>query len=332
MGERPVGILGTGSRLPDNEVGNAEIAARVGVTEQWIEERTGIRARRFVAADEATSDLAAGAGERALKAAGVAAGDIDFLIVSTSTPDSPQPPTAYHVQRRLGAWGAVCFDVNVVCSGFVYALSIARSLIAQRPGSRALVVGADVYSRILDFSDRRTAVLMSDGAGAAVLGEVGAPYGFVDFELASRGDAHGLIRVEAGGSRLPASRRTVAEGGHHFRMDGRGVRNFVLEQLPGFLDGLYRRAGVGREQIDHFVPHQPNGVMLTQIVERCGLSAARTHRTLERYGNPGTAAVAVTLDAACRQGHFHDGDLVLIAGFGGGMSMGAALIRWGVTA
>ncbi|MCF1594628.1 3-oxoacyl-ACP synthase III family protein [Streptomyces muensis] len=332
MDERPIGILGTGSYLPKDEVGNAEIAARVGVTPQWIEERTHITARRFAAPHEATSDLAVRAAERALEAAGVTAAEIDYLIVSTSTPDSPQPPTAYHVQRGLDARAAVCFDINVVCTGFVYALEVARRLLAGRPGGRALVVGADVYSRILDFTDRRTAVLMADGAGAAVLGEVEDSRGFLGVELASRGDAHRLIRVEAGGSRLPASERTVREGSHFFRMEGRAVRDFVLENFPGLVETLCRRTGVPRDRIDHFVPHQPNGVMLAQIVARSGLETAMTHRTLDRYGNPGNAAVAVTLDAAVRQGHLNDGDIVLLAGFGGGMSMGAGLIRWGVTA
>ncbi|GGV81291.1 3-oxoacyl-ACP synthase III family protein [Streptomyces griseoloalbus] len=332
MTERPIGILSTGSYLPKEEVTNAEIAARVGVPTEWIEERTRILERRYAAPDEATSDLGIRAAERALEAAGLEADEVDYLIVSTSTPDSPQPPTAFHVQRGLGAHAAVCFDINVVCSGFVYALAIARSLIRERPGGRALVVGADIYSRILDFTDRRTAVLMADGAGAAVVGEVDEPYGFTGFELASRGDAHRLIRVEAGGSRLPASEQTVQNGDHYFRMEGRAVRDFVLDNFPPLLDALCARTGTSRGDIAHFVPHQPNGVMLAQLVERAGLTSAHTHRTLEHYGNAGNAAVAITLDEAHRQGHLHPGDLVLLGGFGGGMSIGAGLIRWGVTA
>jgi 3-oxoacyl-[acyl-carrier-protein] synthase-3 len=331
MARASVGILGTGSYLPEAEVGNEEIAARVGTTTQWIESRTQILSRRFAAPEEATSDLAVRAAQAALGQAGLSAGQIDYLIVATSTPDSPQPPTAYHVQRGLNAYGAACFDINVVCSGFVYALALARSLIAQRPGSHALVVGADVYSRFLDFSDRRTAVLFGDGAGAAVVGEVEAPFGFLDFELGSRGDAHHLIRIEAGGSRQPPSARTLAGGGHLFHMEGRAVRDFVLDELPAFVGKLCARSQLSPHLIDHFVPHQPNGVLLTQLVERCGLTNAHTHRTLERYGNTGSAATAVTLDAAHREGRLRDGDLVLLAGFGGGMSLGAGLIRWRTT-
>ncbi|MEU7037504.1 ketoacyl-ACP synthase III [Streptomyces sp. NPDC046237] len=332
MGPVGTGIIGTGAYLPERVVTNAEIAARVGTTEEWIESRTQILGRRYAADDEATSDLALRAAEQALEQAGLSAAQIDHLIVSTSTPDSPQPPTAYHVQRGLGAFGAACLDINVVCSGFVYGLALARALVAQRPGTHALVVGADLYSRSLDFSDRRTAVLLGDGAGAAVVGEVEQGFGFLDLELGSRGDAHHLIRVEAGGSRRPASAATLEEGAHFFRMEGRGVRDFVMGELPVFLDKLCARSGVAMEQIDHFVPHQPNGVMLSQLVEECGLSRAQTHRTLERYGNTGSASVAVTLDAAHRQGRIHDGDLVLLAGFGGGMSLGAGLIRWGAAA
>lgn len=332
MPRQSIGILGTGSYLPKEEVTNAEVASRVGVPTEWIENKTQIAGRRYAAPDEATSDLALRAATRALEQAGMGADRIDYLIVSTSTPDSPQPPTAYHVQRGLDAYGAACFDINVVCSGFVYGLALAESLVSRRPGSHALVVAADVYSRILDFSDRRTAVLLGDGAGAAVVGPVAAPYGFIDFELGSRGDAHRLIRVEAGGSRIPTSEQTLADGGHFFRMEGRGVRDFVMENFPGFLKNFSDRIGVGVEQIEHFVPHQPNGIMLSQLVDLAGLSGAHTHRTLERYGNTGSASIPITLDDANRAGRFKDGDLVLLGGFGGGMSLGVTLLRWAVTA
>jgi 3-oxoacyl-(acyl-carrier-protein) synthase III len=329
--ERAVSILGTGSYAPDEEISNAEVAERVGVEPDWIARKTQILNRRYAAASEATSDLATRAAHEALENAGLTADQVDYLIVATSTGDSPQPPTSYLVQNRLDAWNAACFDINVVCSGFVYALVLARSLIAVDPGARALVIGADVYSRILDFSDRRTAVLFGDGAGAAVVGAAPEP-GVLAFHLASRGDAGGLIRVEAGGSRLPSSHKTVDDGAHYFRMDGRGVRDFVMEQLPPALKALCAKAGVDLEEVDHFVPHQANGVMLDEVVERSGLSGARTHRVLEEYGNMGSAAVPFALDRANRDNELSDGDLVLLAGFGGGMSIGACLLRWGVPA
>ncbi|MGW3647423.1 3-oxoacyl-ACP synthase III family protein [Streptomyces sp. NPDC000878] len=328
MATHTAGIVATGSYVPKEEVSNEEVAARCGVTADWIERKTEIRSRRYAPPHEATSDLAARAGAAALRAADLPATEIDYLIVSTSTGDSPQPPTSALVQHALGAYRAACFDVNAVCSGFVYGLELARALIALRPDAHVLVVAADLYSRILDFSDRRTAPLFADGAGAAVVGAVEEPYGILGTDLSTSGDAHHLIRVEAGGSRRPASPETLAEGDHYFRMEGRAVREFVNQQVPPVLHRLAERTGHHITDVDHFVPHQANGVMMRELVEAAGLSRATTHRTVERYGNLGSASVAVTLDEANKAGLLHRGDLVLLAGFGGGMSVGSSLLSW----
>jgi 3-oxoacyl-(acyl-carrier-protein) synthase III len=324
-----VGILGTGSYVPQQVVTNENLVERVtDTTPEWISRKTLIGARRFAAPGEATSDLAIAAAVAALDRAGLAADRVDYLIVSTSTGDSPQPPTASLVQHAIGAHRAAAFDVNVVCAGFVFALALANSLVATRPDAVVLVVAADIYSRILDFDDRRTAILFGDGAGAAVVGAVPAPYGLVDVELVTRGDAHALIHVKAGGSRLPASAETVADGDHFFRMHGRGVRDFVLDAVPPVLADLLKRAGVTAADVDHFVPHQANGVMIRELVEAAGLADARTHLVLDRYGNTGSGSAAIALDEAARSGALRSGELVLLAGFGGGMSVGAALLRW----
>jgi acetoacetyl-CoA synthase len=324
-----IGILGTGSYLPDWLVTNSEIANRVpGATSEWIERKTAIHSRHFAAPTEATSDLAAHAATHALEHADLPVERVDYLIVSTSTGDFPQPPTACLVQDQLGAYSAASFDVNAVCAGFVHALVLARSLVATRPGAHALVIGADLYSRILDFDDRRTAVLFGDGAGAAVIGTVPPSRGMIDFELASRGDAHDLIRVEAGGSRHPASIKTLADGGHYFRMNGRDVTDIVMHEIPPFVDKLLAGAGVDADEVAHVIPHQANGVLLARLVDECGLAGATTHRTIEKYGNVGSATIPVTLDEANRAGALADGELVLLLGFGGGMSMGASLLRW----
>jgi 3-oxoacyl-[acyl-carrier-protein] synthase-3 len=328
MTHHRVGIVATGSYVPRREVPNEEIAARAGVSAEWIERKTMIRTRRFAAPDEATSDLAVRAADRALRQAGLTADRIGYLIVATSTGDFPQPPTATVVQHELGARQAACFDVNAVCSGFVYALALARSLVEQSPDSLALVVGADVYSRILDFTDRRTAILFGDGAGAAVVGRQDEPYGIVGVDLTSRGDQHQLIIVAAGGSRRPASAETLAAGEHFFRMDGRGVRDFVQENLPAAVAEHVDRHGVALREVDHFIPHQANGVMLAELTEKSGLTDARTHHTVYKYGNLGSASVPVTLDEANRAGRLAAGDLVLLAGFGGGMATGLSLVRW----
>jgi 3-oxoacyl-[acyl-carrier-protein] synthase-3 len=259
-------------------------------------------------------------------------GDISYLIVATSTGDFPQPPTAHLVQHAVGAHGAACFDINVVCSGFVYGLQLARALIGLHSTGYALVIGAEVYSRILDVTDRSTATLLGDGAGAVVVGPVAEPHGILDADLRADGAAHQLIGVKAGGSRYPSTVETLAAGEHLFRMDGRGVRDFVMERVPPALADLALRVGIPLDRIDHFVPHQPNGVLLGQLVEKAGLTNSRTHRTLEKYGNIGGASIPVALDDANRSGLIRDGELVLLAGFGGGMSIGSCLVRWGASA
>ncbi|MEV6299700.1 ketoacyl-ACP synthase III [Actinoplanes sp. NPDC051861] len=325
-----VGILGTGSYLPAKVVTNVDLRELVPDADpEWVTRKTLIEARRFAAPHEAASDLAANAAREALDRAGVAAAEIDYLIVSTSTGDSPQPPTSNLVQNLIGADRAACFDVNAVCAGFVFALGVANGLVAANPGALVLVIASDIYSRILDFGDRRTAVLFGDGAGAAVVGAVPEGYGIVDLDLASRGDANELIHVKGGGSRLPASAETVAAGDHYFRMNGRGVRDFVATAVPPALDAMLRRNNYKAEDVDHFVPHQANGVMLQELVDAAGFQSAHTHLTLPWYGNVGSASLPVTLDDAARNGSLRDGDLVMLAGFGGGMSMGACLLRWG---
>lgn len=324
----PVGILATGAYLPTRCVPNEEIARRVGVTEEWILRKTAIRERRYAATEEATSDLATKAGQQALARAGLTATDIDLIIVSTSTPDSPQPPTACLVQHQLGAWRAAAFDLNAVCSGFLYALDTARNLVTTRPEAHVLVIAADVYSRCLDFSDRRTAVLLGDGAGAAVVGAVNDGYGILHIDLASRGDLHHLIRIDAGGSRRPASHDTVEDGGHFFKMEGRMVREFVLDHVPSALTRLVKDTGLSPTDVAHVVPHQPNGRLLDELADHMGFPHAQVHRTVERYGNVGSASVPVTLDAACQADALRNGDVVVLTTFGGGMSMGHCLLRW----
>ncbi len=330
---RPTGVVSTGSYLPAEVVGNDEIARRADVTSEWIVRKTGIRERRRAAPHEATSDLAAEAARRALRQAGLDPAALSYVVVATSTPDHPQPATAAIVQDLIGARNAACFDLNAVCSGFVYALAVTERMLRADGGTGyGVVVGADIYSRILDYSDRKTAILFGDGAGAVVLGPVPAGRGVLTTDLRSRGDAHGLISVPAGGSRRPASAATLDDGGHFFQMDGRAVRSFVHENLPGAVGDLLARARVDADRVAHFVPHQANGVMLAEVWPDLGLGSAALHLSLERYGNTGAASVPVTLDAVHRQGLLCESDLVLLIAFGGGMSLGAALLDWAPTA
>ncbi|RKT55516.1 3-oxoacyl-ACP synthase III family protein [Saccharothrix australiensis] len=319
-----VGVLGCGSHLPEWEVGNDVVATEVGVEESWIERKTGIRTRRRAAPWQAASDLAAPAAEEALRRAGLTAADLSVVVVATSTPDSPQPATACVLQDRIGAVGAAAFDVNAVCSGFVFALETARRLIAD--GGHALVVGVDVYSRILDPTDRRTAVLFGDGAGAVVLGPTPPGRGIVASALTSYGQHADLIKVAAGGSRIPASKESLAAGEHYFSMDGRGVRDFVAREVPTAVRCFLADLGYPADTVRHFVPHQANGRMLAELEAELAFPAARAHYTVERYGNTGAASVPITLAAA--QHEFAEGDVVVLAAFGGGMAMGLSLLHW----
>ncbi|MGC4809205.1 3-oxoacyl-ACP synthase III family protein [Micromonospora sp. DT228] len=322
------GILGTGSYLPRKELTNEEIAERFDVTEEWILRKTRIRSRRYASPSEAVSDLAVKAGRQALRAAGITADQIDYLIVTTGTGDHPFPPTSCLVQAMLGAERAACFDVNIGCSGFVYGVALARGMSTFKPDGYSLVISADLYSRFVDPDDLGVVVLLADGAGAAVLGPVPDSTGILDVELRGRGDRSELLKIEAGGSRRPASLSTLAEGGHYLRMMGREVTSFVMETVPGSVSVLLDRAGVDPSDVDHFVPHQANGVILERLADLLELKKAQIHRTIERYGNMGSASLAVTLDEANRAGHLHDGDLVMLSGFGGGMALGNCLLRW----
>ncbi|GAA2346977.1 ketoacyl-ACP synthase III [Streptomyces kunmingensis] len=322
-----VRILGTGAYLPERAVSNDEVGAAAGVDDAWVVGKTGIRSRRWAADGQATSDLAVAAGRAALESAGLTAGQLSVIVVATSTPDRPQPPTAAYVQRALGADGAAVFDLNAVCSGGIFALCAAEGVLARR-GGHALVIGADLYSRILNRADRRTVVLFGDGAGAIVLAAEGGGPRIRHLELQSFGEVAELIEVPGGGSRLPLDEEALAAGAQFFTMDGRGVRRFVSDHLPRLVKQFLHEAGAVPDDIRHFVPHQANGVMLDALHAELALPNATMHTTLREYANTGSASVLITLDAARREGAFRPGDLILLAGFGGGMAAGLALVEW----
>ncbi|MEV8019766.1 ketoacyl-ACP synthase III [Streptomyces sp. NPDC086554] len=326
----PVGVLGTGSCLPEHVVSNAAVAELAGVTPSWIERKTGIRERRYAADHQASSDLAGTAARRALDVAGLHPEQVRWIIVATSTPDHPQPATATLVQDRLGASRAAAFDVNAVCAGFVAALQVATRLLAgAEKDCYALVIGAEVYSRIIDRQDRRTAPLFGDGAGAIVLGSVSDGRGVLGTGIRTDGHLHELIGVPAGGSRLPVSEKTVELGQHYFQMQGRNVRDYVMSHLPSAVSGLLEHFGVGPERVDHFVPHQANGAMLKDVWKLLGLSRAQAHLPVEFHGNTGAASIPLALDHACSAHRLADDELVVLAGFGGGMTVTTALLTWG---
>jgi 3-oxoacyl-(acyl-carrier-protein) synthase III len=321
-------ILGLGSYVPTRVVTNEEVGVPAGVTSEWIVNKTAIRERRWVASSQATSDLAIQAGARAIADAGIRADQLRLIVVATSTPDQSQPPTAAYVQRALGAANAAVFDLNAVCSGFTFALGVVTQMVAAT-GGLALVIGADVYSRILNRQDRRTTILFGDGAGAAIVGHSSKCEGhrLIATALHSFGDLTDIIGVPAGGSRLPIGPE-VSEELKYFGMDGRAVRTFVAENLPGMIHSFLHKNGLAISDIQHFIPHQANGMMLRDLVSALDMPAVETHLTLEHYGNTGSASIPITLAEAASAGHLHKGDLVLLAGFGGGMAVGMSLLRW----
>ena len=324
-----IGVVGTGSYLPEQIISNEMIAPRAGVDAAWIARKTGILSRRRATEDQASSDLAVAAAQRALHSAGIEAAQLDYVVVATSTPDHPQPATANLVQAAIGARTAGAFDVNAVCSGFIYALSVTESLLRVRPHSGyGLVVGVDIYSRILDYTDRRTAVLFGDGAGAVVLGPCAPGAGLLGTRLRSHGNFNELIQVPAGGSRIPPSVESLARGDHFFKMQGRGVREFVAQELPPAVFGLLGQVGRAAHEVKHIIPHQANLRMLEELQPEFGLTGAQMHLTVESYGNTGAASVPITLDEAYRSGRLEVGDLVMLAAFGGGMNIGATLCMW----
>jgi 3-oxoacyl-[acyl-carrier-protein] synthase-3 len=322
-------ILGTGSYLPASVLSSSELGNRLGVGEQWIVDKTGIRERRVAAPEEATSDLATRAAARALDAAGLAAGDIDLIVLATSTPDQPMPATACQVQANLGATRAAAFDIDAVCSGFVYALAVAHALLLAGPGrSTALVIGADTYSRILDYTDRRTAVLFGDGAGAVVLGKTTGRTGMLASTLSSDGTSADLVQIPAGGSRTPPTRQTVDAGEHYFAMRGGEVRRLAAKILPTVIADLLDSTALSLSDIDLIVPHQANGVMLADLASALDLGPGTLHLTVDRYGNTGAASVPITLDDAVRTGLIEPEATLLLVAFGGGMTWGGIALQW----
>ncbi len=327
-----VGIVGMGSYLPEHVMTNQELARMVETTDEWIRSRIGIRERRIVAKGEATSDLGARAARRALDTVGIGADEVDLLILATSSPDSIQPPTGCHVQREIGAWQAAVVDVNAVCTGFVYGLSMAGDMMRGNPAYRtALVVGAETYSRILNWDDRTTCVIFGDGAGAAVLRPVDAGYGLLSSYLRADGSKHKTICVPGGGSRMPASPEVLIKRLDKFHMNGREVWDFVIDAFPQAVREAVRRAGYTLEDVDLLVSHQANAVLIRACMERLGLPMDKTYLTVDRYGNTSAASVPITLDEAARVGRLRRGDVVVLIAFGGGLTWGASVMRWAGT-
>lgn len=325
-------VLGTGSYLPERIVSNREVAESLGITPSTIERLTGIRERRWAAEGQASSDLAVEASRQAFQAAGCGAGDVDAIIVSTTSPDSAFPSTACIVQRELGCRGVAAFDVSASCSGFLYGLSMANAMILSGQANTCLVVAAEVKSRFLDPTDAATAVLFGDGAGAVVVRSEDAQgsngRGVLGIRLHSDGSKHDLIRMPAGGSRVPSSAETVAHHDHVLRMQGAPLFRIAVRRVEQAVQDILKEFGVRIDELSQVVLHQANGRILSNVADRLGVPADRLTSVIDRYGNTSSASVPIALDAAVRAGNIRADDMVLLGSFGGGLTWATGLMRW----
>ena len=321
-------IVGTGGYVPARIVTNEELAGLTGVTPAAIARRTGIRERRWAAPDEATSDLALQAARAALEAAGTQAAALDAIILSTTSSDTLMPAAACHLQRLLGAKPAFAFDLAASCSGFLYALSVGDHLIRLGQARRVLVAAAEVKSRYLNFKDGNTAILFGDGAGAAVLAAGDERHGVLSVTLHADGSRADLITIPAGGSRLPASEKTVAEGLHAIHMRGPSLFRVAIRRLETAVTETLKEHGLKVRDVNRFIFHQANGRLLEKVAERLDIPPDKTFSVIERFGNTSSSALPLTLDAAVRADSVKSGDLVLLGTIGGGLTWGTALIRW----
>ncbi|QEK12019.1 ketoacyl-ACP synthase III [Crassaminicella thermophila] len=325
---RSVGILGTGSYLPEKVLTNHDLEKIVDTSDEWIVKRTGIKERRIADENTATSDLATKAALKALENAGVSAKEIDLIIVGTVTPDMVFPSTACIVQKNIGAEGAAAFDLEAGCSGFLYSLTVAQQFIATGMYEKVLVIGAETLSKIIDWTDRGTCILFGDGAGAVVLGPTEDGMGILSASMGADGEGGKFLKVPAGGSRMPASIKTVEERLHSIRMDGSEVFKFAVRAMNKASLGALELSGYGIEDIDYLVPHQANTRIINSAAKKLKLDNEKVHINLDKVGNMSAASIPVALDEAVRLGKIKKGDLVVMVGFGAGLTWGASVIKW----
>lgn len=326
----PVLVGGLGAAIPAGCITNDDLAQRVETSDDWIVERTGIRERRVVSASQSTSDLGIVAARAALADAGLAGDDIDLLVLATSTPDQPIPSTASWVARGLDIHRAA-FDINAACSGWVYGLVTVGAMMTVSGDRAALLIGAEVMSKWMDPNDRGTLPLFGDGAAAAVLVPSDSGAGLLAWDLGVDGDAAPLLQVPAGGSRQPLSAQALAAGDQYLKMEGREVFRRAVRAVETSCLTVLEEAGIDPAEVALFVPHQANSRIVDAILPRLGLTADQTMMNIARYGNTSAASVPLALCEAAAAGRLADGDLVLVTGFGAGMTWASALLRWGYT-
>ena len=323
-----VGILGVGAAIPSKVVTNFDLEKIIDTSDEWIRTRTGIRERRVVEDGEITSDLATRAAQDALLDAGISVDEIDLIVVATTTPDTLMPSTACYVQAKMGAKNAAAFDVSAGCTGFIYGLSVGSMFVRAGMYKRVLVIGAEVLSPFLDWSDRSTCVLFGDGAGAVLLGPVDQP-GLLSVKLGADGNLGDLLTIPGGGARCPASSDSLANRQHYLKMtSGNETFKFAVRVMGEVTQQALDEAGLTKEQLDFLIPHQANWRIIEAARKRFNLPEERVIINIDRYGNMSSASIPVALKEAITSGRIKRGDLLALVGFGAGLTWGAAIIRY----
>lgn len=325
----PAGVIAIGSAVPDEVLTNDDFEKMLDTNDEWITSRTGIKKRHIAPKEVATSDLALEAAREALLKAGMEPEELEMIIVATLTPDSPFPATACLVQDKLGAGNIPAFDLGAGCSGFVYGLSVALNMVGSGTLSNAMVIGAEVLSRVLDYTDRNTCVLFGDGAGAAIVKPVEKGSGVISYALAAYGGGAELLHCPAGGSRFPASHETVDARLHYAKMNGRGLFTVAVKRMPEIVEEVVASSGYSLGDIDCMVPHQANRRIIESACKNLNFPMEKVFLNLHEYGNTSAASIPLALAEAEQEGFMKNGDLVLLVSFGTGVTWSAMLLRWG---
>lgn len=323
-----IGIIGIGSHVPEGTLTNLDLEQMVDTSDDWILERTGIRKRHKADAQTATSDLAAQAALNALEDVGMVAADIDMIILGTATPDMFFPSTACLVQKEIGATNAAAFDVSAACSGFLYGLSIAEDFVNAGKCERVLVIGAETLTKIVDWTDRTTCVLFGDGAGAAVVGKIGEGRGIISSLLASDGTMGELLKLPAGGSRMPPSEETVRSGLHYVKMEGNKLFKAAVKAMASAAVEVLADAGYSGDDLDLLVTHQANMRIIDATARRIHVPKEKVFSNVDMYGNTSAASIPIALTEARQKGVLKEGMLVELVSFGGGLTWAGVLLRW----
>lgn len=326
---KSAGILGVGMYVPEKLVTNDDLAKISATSDEWIYTRTGMKERYFVAPEQAASDLAIEAGKRAIEDAKLTVDDIDLIIVATCTSDHLCPSTAALVQNGLGAKNAAAFDISAACSGFVYSFVVASQLVRTGLYKHILVIGSEAMSKFLTPDDRSTLILFGDGAGAAVVGEVADGFGYISSHLGADGSGRDSIYIPAGGSREPLTETVLAQQRHFFRMDGADVFKFAVRMMAETGLKTLEAGGIPPDKVDLWIPHQANIRIINSASKRLGLHNDKVYVNIHKYGNTSGASIPIALTEAKQEGRLKEGDLLLLVGFGSGLTWAGCALRWG---